>query len=291
VNALPPPQRAAKIKALRAQERALRQTWLSKPGQKPPPPKPPRTRELPPEVQRFVSMHLLPRLSDKEKEQLRKAEGRWPDLPRTILALSERHPVLPPLPGKPITHYNDLPVAVALQVARNKVRRLEGKWPDFALAVVRRLRNIQVEPAAPLGACRPADFPGPTRAFLEKRLPELLSASERTTLAGLEGRWPEYPLQLHRLARQHRFAIPGMSLPGPRELWESARTHLPDVPDRTLHQFALIELTPQQRADMGISLADPAGSREKIKKAYYKKHARELQRRGFDMKALLGETR
>jgi hypothetical protein len=291
LNRLPADKRTARITELRAEERALRLTWLTRPGQKPAPPRPPSTQQLPPEVQRFVQHHLLPRLGAKEKEQLRQAEGKWPELPRTILALSERYPVLPPLPGKPITHFRDLPPWVKNQVSERRVKKQEGKWPEFALAVVRSVRKSHPRAPLALGACRPADFPRQTRAFLEERLPGLLDGAVRQGLEKLEGRWPDYPHKLHQLARQKRFVIPGMSLPGPRELWESARAHLPDIPDRTLYQFVVTELTAKERAALGISIDDPAGSREKVKKAYYRKNARELQRRGFDMTPFLDEVR
>src|SRR5262249_22097482 len=50
--------------------------------------------------------------------------------------------------------------------------------------------------------------------------------------------WPAYPRLLHELAKQYNLVIPGMSLPGPRELWASAHAAaLPEVPERELRAF------------------------------------------------------
>src|SRR5439155_11161420 len=107
------------------------------------------------------------------------------------------------------------------------------------------------------GASRPAEFPAETARFLADQLPRLVEALQLEELRRLEGTWPEYPQRLHQLARQNRFAIPGLSLPGPRDLWDDARAHLPDVPDQILHRFALTQLSSEERRRMGISLSDP----------------------------------
>jgi hypothetical protein len=264
--------RAARLRELRAEERALRRTWLAGPG-----PAlasgPKRLTEMPDAVQQFVENQLKPQLSAEEKKRLREAEGRWPDLPREILLLAERHPVLPPLPSprRTILRFDDLPGVVKAKIRRSLVERFEGRWPDFALAVVQAFRAARQQMPAPLGASRPADFPPLTRAFLTDKLPGLVEPAQLAELKKLEGVWPEYPRLLLQLARDHRFVIPGLTLPGPHELWDSARAQLPDVPDRTLHQFAMKELTAEDRRRMGISLSDPHGSRERIKWAWFNK--------------------
>jgi hypothetical protein len=69
-----------------------------------------------------------------------------------------------------------------------------------------------------------------------------------------------------------------MSLPGPRDLWDSARLALPEVPGHLLRDFALAELSAEDRARLGLSVADPEASRERLKKAYFKRKPRELER-------------
>ena len=86
--------------------------------------------------------------------------------------------------------------------------------------------------------------------------------------------------------------IPGMSLPGPRELWSNARAAaaLPDVPDRFLAQFAKTELTKEERAALHLGAADPTEKWEILKEEYFKRHPEELQRlRRLDRRPAAGK--
>jgi hypothetical protein len=231
---LPAEKRAERIAELRRKERDERRRW-AQPQPKAPQQRPRRVGELPADVQRFLHEQLWPRLSATERTQLRKAEGRWPDLPRTVLQLAERYPVLPALPPPYVlvTRYENLPLRVRLALPRTALRSRgiweelkahQGPWPDFALALSRTPYARRKGKLPALGASRPEEFPPAVRDFLANTLPLHLGRGEADALRKLEGRWPEYPLRLHELARRHRLVIPGMSLPGPRQLWEAARS-------------------------------------------------------------------
>jgi hypothetical protein len=226
-------KRARYLADLRRRERQERLAW-AQPRKQPTPQRPRRVGELPAEVQQFIVRQLVPRLTAAEKARLRQAEGRWPDLARTVRQLAEHYPVLPELPPPyvSVTCYDELPLAVRLALPRTvlgrrrrvwrELQKLEGRWPEFALAFTREARSRPKVWLPPLGASRPAEFPAATRAFLKNTLLPRLGG-EAKVLRKLEGLWPEYPLRLHELARRHQLVIPGMSLPGPRQLWESAR--------------------------------------------------------------------
>jgi hypothetical protein len=195
--------------------------------------RPVKLEQFLPAVQQFVEKALKPMLSAREKAQLDNAEGkRWPTLARLVLRLSEQHPVLPPLGGKEVRNFGQLPPEVKRLLVRREpdgqkrwglLRPTHGKWPDYALAVTRLVGENSSEEVPPLGASRPGEFPAPINQFLDEQLPYILNEVEAKELRALEGHWPDYPHRLLELARRKHFVIPGMSLPGPRDLWERAR--------------------------------------------------------------------
>lgn len=274
---LPVEQQTARVLQWRHEERKQRQEWarLNQPREGEVT-RPTRLIDFPIEVQRFVETALVPQLTPEERDKLRKADGRWPDLAAVVRELAELHPVLPPLPSGAVTRWQELPPGVMQQLrplnkAHGKaLTKHLGRWPDFALELTRLARQEGGKPP-PLGASRPAEFPPEVQTFLKDRLLPALSAEQRLSLSALEGQWPEYPKQILKLARAKRLVVPIMGLPGPPSLWDAARVRLPDVPDRLLYRFARDELTPQEHAEMQLSPNDPMGSREKIKKAWYRK--------------------
>jgi len=237
LQAVPEERRTAEIARLRQEERQRRQPWLNLLRQRYGPParpaRPTRLREFPDDVQTFVSNTLLPRLSNEERDHLKKAEGKWPDYPRLLQELAEHHPVLPPLHGSVgYLRYKDFPSEIKSMLPRKRpetqgqwtaLGKLEGRWPDYALAVNDLLRKEGKTPPQPLGACRPEHFANAVQAVLMDKLRPQLSDSERNQLDETEGKWPEYPRLLHELAHKHEVYLPDLSLPGPRELWENVR--------------------------------------------------------------------
>ena len=230
---LPVEERKARIVHLREQELNLRKLW-QRPIRLAPIPAKPRThlRDFPPEVREFVEKQLLPRLSAEEKRQYDNAEGRA-NFAVVVKRLADRHPVLPPLPAphKPITRYEDLPErAKTIAGAKpmwerrvdvwNKLRQVEGIWPEWAETFVNQQTPEQRKAIPPLGASRPREFPPAVQTFIENKLRPAVKPIEFRWLKEVEGKWPDYPLLLLDLAHRHNLKAPGMSLPGTADLWE-----------------------------------------------------------------------
>ncbi len=286
-----PDQRPARIAELRQEERRRREEWqvairhwdelLRKV------PQPARLAEFSPDVRSFVRESLWPMLSQAEKDRLRQAEGRWPLYPRTLVKLSDQHPILLPGPPTGPARFHELPAAVQerLPMLRNSpplVRQAEGKWPHYAMAVTELARRRKITLPQPLGPAHAENFSPAIREFLTQKLMPVLEQEEKNRLKRVEGQWPRYPQVLLDLARKHYLQVPGMGLPGPREFWDKFRTARatdmeapPDVPDRTLLEFARTELTTEERANF-TAFSDPA-SREKLKQEYIKRHPKEWQ--------------
>ena len=83
-------------------------------------------------VRDYVSDYLMRYLSDEEKEQLKNAEGIWPDFPQTLVAIASRHPsALPPLrPENFPTGPDKLPKEVKARITEKKGGGVKGKKKD-----------------------------------------------------------------------------------------------------------------------------------------------------------------
>jgi hypothetical protein len=224
---LPEAERPDRLAALRREERQRRLDWGL--GVRPPP-RTPKPAEME-EVQAFVEKQLRPALNEDDKEQLKEqmknAEGKWPQTARLIQELSDRY-LLPPLPSGQIVRWRQLPpeyheamprIALERKQLWDNLQKQDGKWPQFALAVVEmpaKHKYPKALPTTPLGASRPEEFSPDVRAFIETKLTD----DDRKQLHDAEGRWPEYPRLLHELARRRNLSIPGLSPPGPRDIWE-----------------------------------------------------------------------
>jgi hypothetical protein len=277
-------ERPTAIARLYQQELQRRQKWLValklRPDLRPRPNRAKKLEEFPAEVTTFVNGSLLPMLHYEEKEKLSKAQE-WPLLALMILELSEKHPVLLPANGQgQIKDFRQLP-AETKQSLQKQGKSLEkhkdsGRWPDYALAVTE-LAARHNHVIKPLGACKPAEFPTDTEAFIKDELIPVLTAGEMEHLRQTEGQWPAYPKLLHELAKKYNLVIPGMSLPGPRELWESARTAgLPELPDHELRAF-VCELSHEDLGKLNLSPLDPS-SRDRLRQEYFRRHPGELKR-------------
>ncbi len=144
--------------------------------------------------------------------------------------------MLPPLPAprKPIARDEDLPdkaksIAGAKPMwerrvdAWDRLRQVEGIWPEWAETFVILLTAEQRKEMPALGASRPREFPQAVQTFIETKLRPVLKAGEPRQLKNLEGKWPDYPRRLLELAHRHNLKVPGMSLPGTADLWEPPR--------------------------------------------------------------------
>jgi hypothetical protein len=285
--------RAEKLAQLRDTERDLRRAMVAagntRPGARTN--RPVRPADLSPEAREYIDKSLRPQLSDEEKKRLKDAEGKWPLFARTLLDLAEQHPVRllgspygptqpAQLKGEAKTAYATLRTKPgALAIVQNKV----GQWPDFGIALMKACKVHKVMPPKPFGPCRPEEFPAVVQTFINDELLPKLTAEEKEKLEEAKGSWPEYPELLKKLADDHNLEIPLMRLPGARELADKVKSlaEVPDLPDRTLREF-VAELTPDERAKLQLSSDDPE-SRERLMRAYYQRHPRELKRlKGLD---------
>jgi hypothetical protein len=224
-------KRRTKIAQIRQAERAQRRQWTGTFRVRRLAPR--RMSDLPREVQDFVAAELLPRLTPAEKAKLAKAQapgGRGSKLTRLLVEMNERHPVLPPGPDGRIAGPKDLPPGLRRDLSDRieraglgpRLAEATGRWPEFALVVAEAFAGSP-EPLPPLGASRPEEFPPAVRTFLKEKLGKVLTGPEKGRLKKAEGTWPGYPLLLLQLAEKHKLAVPGMSLPGPSDLWDAAR--------------------------------------------------------------------
>jgi hypothetical protein len=176
-----------------------------------------------------------PRLKPEEADALKAALAAaergggwaWHRYGKTAYELNRRYePFLLPEPaaGEPVTTYAQLGPARAFfeqKAAAQKVTAaLVGRWPDFALAVHAYPLPPKADRLPPLGPARPGEFKEPLRTFVTKELVPALSPADAKALAGLEGRWPEYPREVVRLSRQQDLSAPGLMPPGSPKRWE-----------------------------------------------------------------------
>jgi hypothetical protein len=303
---LPAEQQPVRIAALRREERQFREEWrtafrhwdeLMRPR--------PQVQQgnlfqnLEPELKTFIAESLAPLLSPEEKERLRRAQGQWPLFPKTLVELADKHPIrFPPAPVTGPTRFDDLPPALKTKFPELKdspptqIKAAEGKWPDYPLAVLEFARPYQVRPWRQMGPCRPEEFASSVREFHDRKLVPILSDTEKDLLKKAEGHWPQYPRVLVQLSRKHGLQLPGMMLPGPRQLWDTFRTQretassdeLPEVPDHALLEFVR-DMEPQERSKLPSLSLDSPTSRALLKQAYFQKNPAELQRiRQADLK-------
>jgi hypothetical protein len=276
-------QHPAEIARRHREDQQRRQKWLHalklRPDLRPRPNKPKTLEEFPADVTEFVNELLTPMLSDKEKDLLKTTQG-WPALAQTILELSEKHPVLPPANNIPIVKFeqlSDKDRRALLVKGKNPLAKHENHWPEFALAATDLAAQNKHILSKPLGASKPAEFPPETEAFIKDHLLPAITPVEAEHLRLTEGQWPAYPKLLHELAKKYKLVIPGMSLPGPAELWERARTAaLPEVPDHELRAF-VGELSHEDMRKLNLSPQDPS-SRDRIRQEYFRRHPSELKR-------------
>ncbi len=236
----------------------------------------------------YVKDSLEPLLTKEEQKQLNEVKDRWPLFEMKLVELADKHPVKLLGIKSSFRTYEELVKKFPglSEELKKAVRRpaaptvaAEGRWPDYAEAVgtMANRRNLKL-PEQPLGACHEADFAQPVRDFI-KELTAILKPEEKETLHKAEGKWPAYPRAVQHLASAHSLPVPGMGLPGPRDIWQSFRRKsatkqdfLPELTDRVMLDFANRELTQEERAALpSMSLSDPQ-TREEWKRAYFVHH-------------------
>lgn len=154
---------------------------------------------------------------------------RWFNYGVMLLKLSEKYPTLPrpgPAGGKLVLAPRDLPGSGYVIPKEDVLKRraLVGKWPDFAEEVHR--ANPKEAKLPPLGPSKPDEFTPAVKEFATAALPVKLTQTEKDRLKALEGKWPEYPKELLKLAREKNLSVPEVTLPGEPDKWRQFY-HLP----------------------------------------------------------------
>lgn len=179
------------------------------------------------------------RLSGNEFERVRSAAAlaeknggwAWWAYGKVVYDLTRKYEsfLLPePAGGEPITRPDQLPKPAekffTTGGGAKAVQEKVGKWPDFALTVHGFPPGPKLDKLPPLGPARPGDFKEPLKTFIAKELIPALEAkgpAAAKSLEGLEGRWPDYPREVVKLARQHDLVAPGLMLPGSPKRWDA----------------------------------------------------------------------
>lgn len=167
---------------------------------------------------------LKTQLSNQELEKLNKLDQKKGLVFKTIMDLAESHPLLPKkvdrpdppltIDALPLEIRSDLKKMRQMEKSRNSdVQRAEGKWPAFCLVVTRLMRTTQPEFNQEYGASRLEEFPPEARTVMENSLFPLLSPEEIGALEIAQGKWPDYPLLVRKLANDHLTFVPGLSIP------------------------------------------------------------------------------
>lgn len=193
-------------------------------------PRPAKFSEMPAEVQKWIQVQLTPRLTQSEQNQLKKAEGIWPNYPRTVYQLSRDHFLLPGRGIEQITSYKGLPGFLRERLTQEKldtIFRNRGitpkteEWPDFALSVSQVLKD-QKAGTAFLGPTTIQGLPKTWKSLVEKELLPKLDLEGKAFLRRAEGKWPDYPRNLVDMMMIRGIPIPGNPLPAPLGIWRDA---------------------------------------------------------------------
>ena len=316
---LPADKQPQRIAELRLEERQRRLEWFWAAHERDAASlkraRPTRLNEFPPEVRFYYGVALSHILPKNEQTRLHDPEGNWPLYARMLAeAMATPPPELPGFPDKDKiwpTKMTELPNdwKAALnsyfraggngqkgghnkapgtdQRHRQMQKRLNSKkdqWPNFAVEATKIVRAENLTVQTQLGPSKPSEFAPFTRTVLHSELLPKLSDAERKDLTSREGKWPEYPERLLELAKKHSLTVPGTVRPCPPAFWNAASKLLPDVPDHTLRNFTLAELTPEERGQLKLS-PDDASSRERLVEAYWGHHPDELKRQFQPYKA------
>ncbi len=293
LDALPAAKRVDEIVRLREEERQVRTAWNSggrRSGAIPKASRPVRTADLSAEQQQYVNDVLWELLSGAEREELHQAEGQWPAFAKTLLELVEKHQPTGPTRNDALPDHAK-PVLRALKKdEKTTLHRAEGKFPEYAQALVRLAKLHKVRLVPPLGPSRLEELTMFHREFVSAKLLPMLDNTDRDELQKAEGSWPDYLQKLLSLAAKYDREIPLLEFPGASELGEKVRSPaggLPELPDRLLREFFFTELSAEDRAELRLSLDDPE-SRDRLRQEYFKRYPKALNRlRELDKRRLV----
>jgi hypothetical protein len=190
-------------------------------------------------VEIYVNDYLKPYMTAQEEEQLKEAEGRWPDYPVVLVEIaSRRTPALPPQ-TKELRKFDDLPrpIKKALTEIKGKESKKAAKsfhQLDGSSDFARRLVELAANPKdnkLPFEheylASNPASLQKPMKKFWDEDLVPAVKKDndDLRKLTSSEGKWPDFPLAIQELARKHSLTPPWHILPDPDKWhWDRYRT-------------------------------------------------------------------
>jgi hypothetical protein len=187
-------------------------------------PLPAKFGDLPQAVQNYINSYLKLFLSPEENEQLKKAEGQWPQYPMKLVELASKHPAA--LPGAlgpksraelPMDVFNRLKLPKKDGVVpppKKDGRLIEGKWPEFGESLVKLAKQrggvtFEHEFLAYNKDC----LTKPMQDFMTNKLEPLLTDKEIYRLTNAIGHWPKYPETIQDLANRRGLQVPWFILP------------------------------------------------------------------------------
>jgi len=250
---------------------------------------PARLSDFPKDVEFYVSEYLQHFLSKEEKDRLKKAQGKWPLYPMTLVELADKHPPALPGPEGP-RRFDQLPKDVfpVLKV-KNPPKFFpkagDGKWPEFGarIAGLAASRKPPVDLPHELWPYRFSGLSKPMQAFVQKTLQPALDTDDKLRLLNAPQSWPEYPSLIQQLSQKYNLQPPWFTLPGPRKLWDPYRLQkapavqgLPELPQQKLRDFVKFGLSAKEREGLKAPFTDPA-ARQRLHQIYFEKNPQELK--------------
>ncbi len=260
-QATEPEARTALVLQLRRAERKLKDDWQTAlRDQADVFPTPPGPTDIRGDIALFVSKSLNWRLPPEKRIQLDLSRMAGPNrYGETLVKLSGEFPItIPPAdspgvtrlsektpgPGKPLSQewqqalhlpqmgakggFRERDRGGAPEKDLRKLQSLQGRWPDFALAVHEYVAKRGNVPGEPLGPCRQKEF----LPRVQKLIDELEKDPEaRKELHELSGHWPEYPYAVMKWAKEKNEDVPGTKLPGTDEFWKKVRAGGSEPPE------------------------------------------------------------
>ena len=178
-------------------------------------------------VETYLNDYLKPYMTVQEEEQLREAEGHWPDFPMALVEIaSRRTPALPPI-GKELRKFDDVPrpiknklidAKLPKEIKKNTARyhQLDGSAAFATRLVEMAAKDSKLPFDHEYLASNPASL---QRAVMKKFYDEVLVPAVKKDpddfhkLTSSEGKWPDFPLAIQELARKHHLVPPWFVLP------------------------------------------------------------------------------
>ena len=273
-----------------------RRFWKDMAENKPLPTKP---DDLDAGTRTYVTDVLTRVLSAEERERLTKSEGQWPLYPQTLVELADKHPPALPSENAPRS-YAELPKPVQVgfgkkgilkpAIIEKRLKPYEGRPLEFANQFSKLARESNVTLPFEWWVSSFNGLSQGMQEFVKKKLVEpLLDRKEWRMLIDAEGKWPEYPETIQKLADAHNLPVPWFTLPGGRERWDPYRAGrtptapgYPEVPKYKLRGFVFLDLDDTDRKKLKNEL-DRARSRDgeawgSIVEAFFQHYPSELSR-------------